>query len=218
MRKCATSYPHTIINLTRAGLDRALLARKLWEACAIPAILYCVEAMNMTKTTVAELDRVQNMEGRFILQVPSATSRVLAWMDAGLMPMADRIRSKQAQFIWATTRVKHNPTLLAVLQELLRSQEDPWTKSWLDIQREIGIITNFQSKQALQNALQHMSIRNIMRTKQVHSTMEVVPQPVEWFKLQDHVSDSRASRDLCCVRGGNALLGNRFKNRYEKEI
>ena len=134
------------------------------------------------------------------------------------MPMADRIRSIQAQFIWATTRVKHNPTLLAVLQELLRYQEDPWTKSWLDIHREIGIITNFQSKQALQKALQHMSIRNIMRTKQVHSTMEVVPQPVEWFKLQDHVSDSRASRDLCCVRGGNALLGNRFKNRYEKEI
>ena len=112
-------------------------------------------------------------------------------MDAGLMPMADRIRSRQAQFIWATTRVKHNPTLLAVLQELLRYQEDPWTKSWLDIHREIGIITNFQSKQALQKALQHMSIRNIMRTKQVHSTMEVVPQPLEWFKLQDHVSDSR---------------------------
>ena len=106
---------------------------------------------------------------------------------------------------------------MAVLQELLRSQEDPWTKSWLDIQREIGIITNFQSKLTLQNALQHMSIRNIMRTKQVHSTMEVVPQPLEWFKLQGHVSDSRASRDLCCVRGGNTLLGNRFKNRYGKK-
>ena len=78
MRKRATSYTHTIMNLTRAGLDRALLARKLWEACAIRAILYCVEAMNVTKTTVAELDRVQNMVGRFILQVPSATSRVLA--------------------------------------------------------------------------------------------------------------------------------------------
>ena len=52
----------------------------------------CVEAMNVTKTTVPELDHVQNMVGRFILQVPSATSRVLAWMDAGLMPMADRIR------------------------------------------------------------------------------------------------------------------------------
>ena len=82
MRKRATSYTHTIMNLTRAGLDRALLARKLWEACAIRAILYCVEAMNVTKTTVAELDRVQNMVGSFILQVPSATSRVFAWMDA----------------------------------------------------------------------------------------------------------------------------------------
>ena len=30
----------------------------------------CVEAMNVTKTTVPELDHVQNMVGRFILQVP----------------------------------------------------------------------------------------------------------------------------------------------------
>ena len=70
IRKCATTYPHTKINLTRAGLDRAMLARKLWEVCAIPTLLYWVEAMNVTKSTVVELDRVQNIVGRFILQVP----------------------------------------------------------------------------------------------------------------------------------------------------
>ena len=63
MKKCATSYVHTIMNLTRAGLDRVLLAKKLWEVCAIPSILYCVEAMNVTKSTVAELDLIQNMMG-----------------------------------------------------------------------------------------------------------------------------------------------------------
>ena len=78
------------------------------------------------KSTAAEMDRMQNMVGRFILQVPSATSRVLAW-----------------------------------------SPEDPWTKSWFNIQRDVGVITNFQSKQALQNALQHMSIRNIMQNRTI---------------------------------------------------
>ena len=38
----ATNYAHTIMGVTRTGLDRALVANKLWECCAIPSILYCV--------------------------------------------------------------------------------------------------------------------------------------------------------------------------------
>ena len=36
----ATKYTHTIMT----GLDRALIAHKLWECYAIPAVLYCIEA------------------------------------------------------------------------------------------------------------------------------------------------------------------------------
>ena len=32
--------------------------------------------------------------------------------------------------------------------------------------------------------------------------------------MQDHVNDSKASKILCQIRGGNAQLGNRYKNRY----
>ena len=39
------SYAMAILNLTRAGLDRALIARKLWVHCGIPAVLFCSEAM-----------------------------------------------------------------------------------------------------------------------------------------------------------------------------
>ena len=39
---------------------------------------------------------------------------------------------------------------------------------------------------------------------------------VPWtrFKLQSHVNDSKSSKTICQVRGGNAQLGNRYKNRY----
>ena len=40
MVKKGMSYACTIMNLTRSGLDRAMLARKFWETCAVPAILY----------------------------------------------------------------------------------------------------------------------------------------------------------------------------------
>ena len=38
----ATNYTYSIMNLSRRVLDRAMLARKLCEGCAIPTILYCL--------------------------------------------------------------------------------------------------------------------------------------------------------------------------------
>ena len=48
MLRVARSYAHTIIGLTRSGLDRAQIACKLWESCAIPAVLYGTEAMTVS--------------------------------------------------------------------------------------------------------------------------------------------------------------------------
>ena len=110
MLKRATGCTMSIMNLTCASLDGALIAKRLWECCAIQSILYCTEVLVISKKTVEELERVQNMVGRFILQVPSSTSRALAWMDAGLVPMQDRIQAKQANYIW--TAVKSRTTQL----------------------------------------------------------------------------------------------------------
>lgn len=45
------------------GLDRALIAKRIWETCVIPAILYCIEAILIKK--------VQLLNG---LQVSASTS------------------------------------------------------------------------------------------------------------------------------------------------
>ena len=154
------------------------------------------------------------MVGRFILQVPSSTSRTLAWMDAGLVPMLDRIETKQANYIWTAVKNRTNPTIHQILKFLLTRPEDPWVKVWMNIQRDVGVLTNFSTRKELNKALIDRSISHVMAVKAEHTTMTVVPQPKNWFKLQSHVTDSFASRTLCCVRAGNTLLGNRFKNRY----
>ena len=48
MLRLARSYAHTIIGLTRSGLDRAQIACKLLECCAIHAVLYGTEAMTVS--------------------------------------------------------------------------------------------------------------------------------------------------------------------------
>ena len=214
MLKRATCCAMSIMNLTRAGLDRALIAKRLWECCAIPSILYCAEVLVISKKTVEELERVQNMVGCFILQVPSSSSRALAWMDAGLVPMQDRIQARQANYIWTAVKHRTNPTVHKILQFLLTKPEDQWVQNWMRIQRDIGIITDYSTRKELNVALRERSVSHVMAVKSEQTTMGVVPQPKSWFKLQAHVTDSFASKTLCCVRAGNTLLGNRFKNRY----
>ena len=154
------------------------------------------------------------MIGRFILQVPTSTSRALAWIDEGLMPMMYRIQIKQTLFVYNIIKTKHNPTLLNILRELLEHPSDPFTKSWMKIQAQVGLIHNFTKKEHLQAAITHKAVAFVMGVKRQHSTLNTAPKPWKWFKIQDHVNDSKGSKYLCQVRGGNAQLGNRYKNGY----
>ena len=69
-------------------MDRSATAQR--ECCAIPAILYAVEAMVVSKATVAELEKIQSSTARFILQVLRSTFKVIGYTDAGLMPIEHR--------------------------------------------------------------------------------------------------------------------------------
>ena len=44
-----------------------------------------------------------------------------------------------------------------------------------------------------------------------------MPQPREWFKLQEHVDDSMVSMTLNQARCGNLKLGNRMANKEGKQ-
>ena len=55
---------------------------------------------------------------------PCSSSRVLTWMDAGLMPLAHRIQTRQALFIWSVLKTKGNTQLMKVLRELLKHPTD----------------------------------------------------------------------------------------------
>ena len=142
---------------------------------------------------IRELEQIQNMVVRLILQVPSATSRVLAWIDSGLKPMEDRIKFPKALFIFPALKSKHNYALISAFLYLLGCPNDKWIQSW-------------------------MYIKHVMSVMDDHSTMSVVPQPATWFSLQDHMSDSMMSRSLCRVRCGNVELENRFKNKFNRKF
>ena len=165
--------------------------------------------MVFKQSTIRELERVQNMVGRFILQLLRSSSNIMGWLDAGLMPMENRIQNRQAVYIWTVMKKKENIMLQSFLRELLNHPSDDYTKNWLRIQKDIGIITNFEKKKQLTKALVDRAVTRVLEIKRSQSTMCTLPRPWEWFKIQPYVSDTHASRTMSMVRAGNAQLGNR---------
>jgi len=66
----------------------------------------------------------------------------------------------------------------------------------------------------LQAAITLKAVAFVLSVKWQHSTLNTTPRPWKWFKMQEHVNDSQASKIVFQVRGGNAQFGNRYKNRY----
>ena len=210
----ARTFSHTIMGLSKSGLDRASVARTLWEGCAIPAVLYCCESFAPTAKTIRELEAVQNAVARFILQVPQCTSRVSGWMDAGLRPMAARIQSRQASYAWDISNKREDPLLENAITEVRLLEGDRWVQAIAKIEEAIGPIADFTSKKALKKAMDDAAIQTVIDVKQDHPTMRAASQPETWFKLQRHVNDSHASKSLCRARTGTMGLGNRFRNEF----
>ena len=80
--------------------------------------------------------------------------------------------------------------MLASFRHLIDSPDDQWTMSWMSIQRSVGLISGFDTKQELRQALNKSCIDYIMHVKASHDTMQAVPQPAKWFTLQSHVTAS----------------------------
>ena len=68
------------------------------------------------------------------------------------MPMEHRIQSRQAVLIWNIFK-KKNDRLIAVLRHLLDVQGDPWVRSWMKIQNDIGMIMKYERKHVLVKAM-----------------------------------------------------------------
>ena len=215
MLAVARSYAHTIIGLTRSGLNRALIAIKLWECCAVPAILYGAKAMTVTAATLAGLERIQGQVARFILQLPSSASGVAGFLDAGLKPMCERIKERLGLYVWSIVNKRRDPILTGVFASVMRAGEDPWARSVQGLDPlSTGLV--LKPKSVVRRTLLQAAIRTVVAKKREHTSLRYMPLPIRWFKLQPHVSDTQLSRLLCRIRAGDAGLGNRRPSEFGK--
>ena len=208
----AQKYAYTIMGITRAGLDRALVAHTLWEGCAIPAILYAVEAMILSNTVIEKLDSIQHQVARFILQLPSSAAKVAGYMEAGFKPMKDRIKERVALYVWEIIHKKRDRILSNVFDAVIGARDDPWARMVGELIAELGADIFDGPKSRLKKRLTEVAIKGVLAQKRLLTSLICMPTPTVWFKLQPHVCDSKAGGLLNRLRAGDAGLGNRRPN------
>ena len=215
MISTARAYAHTIMGCTRTGLDRSATAHRLWEGCAIPAVLYAVEAMVVSKTTVMELEKIQASVARFILQLPRSASKVVGYTDAGLMPIEHRIIARTLVFLQALSNKKKDPIIKGVLSSVFEDVTDPWTtqvKAWsrmVGLPSVVGV-----SRARVWRQVEMWSVSKVQSMIKEHRSLVTLSEPSKWFSLQPHVNDSAQSRILNRFRAADVGLGNRRPNLF----
>ena len=208
----AQKYANTIMGVTRAGLDRSLVAHTLWERCAIPAILYAVEAMVLSNGVIRKLDSIQHQVARFILQLPRSSSKVAGYMDAGFKPMRDRIKERVAVYVWEIMHKKRDPILSSTFDAVIGARDDPWARMVGELVAELGLDVFEGPKSRLKKRLTETMINGVLEQRRQLVSLNCMPTPRVWFKLQPHVCDSTVGGVLNRLRAGDAGLGNRRPN------
>ena len=211
MISMAKNMAHTILNLTREGLDRGLLARKFWENCALPAILYATECMVLREATIQKLEEAQQIVGRFILQTPRNTARAAIWTEAGLLPIKHRIMMKRVQFYNRLMKKEEEDWAYAVLASMSPG-EDSWLRQVLDDITALGGRKMVQGKQQVKAGVKRLAIEEVLKEVERKKSLETMSLAENWFEKQPLVNDSGASKVLCRLRTGTMKVGNREPN------
>ena len=191
-----------------------MVAHTMWETCAIPGILYATDCLPLTQSTIAELDRIQSSVAKFILQIHPSSSNIGADIEVGFMPMRYRIIKKVIKYYTKLRDLSDASLVKQTFNEnIFGSWNSKYAKNLINIFTELGILGH-PDHPAFSSGLHfnHEAIKYMKKEwMKCAKSLGALPLPVNgWFKKQDHINDSIASKILCEFRSGNAKLGNRM--------
>ena len=108
--------------------------------------------------------------------------------------------------------------MLECLKELFISGgEDPWAKEILRIEQESGGVILGSTLNQISRSIMNVAALSVLESKRSKGSLNAMPQPRFWFKMQGHVGDSCQSKTLNLARAGNLRLGNRMANIHGKQ-
>ena len=154
----------------------------------------------------------------FIFQVPDSSSNVASWINAELQLIRYRVMLRKALYYWKICNKTKDELLKECLQEVMVPEaEDQWFNDIKQIEEEIGISIAALTTTQVTSRIVDAAVQFVLDNKREHPSVICMPQPERWFVQQHHVTDLVHSKVLNMTRAGNLGLGNRMKNRNDKQ-
>ena len=214
VKKKAASYFRRVLSISKTGPDRAKLAHSLWCQVALPSILYGSEVIPLTECTIQAIEKFQAAIGKFIMQVPSSTSNVIANIDAGLRPVSSIVAERVLLYANKVMRAPDDHwSKIAMNENISLGLNSTYTRYLLKIKNDNNCfgVSDDQIKRRV-GAKAVTTIRDIQ--EQVRKTTFPLKTPTcfkmkHTFRMKSWVSDSGVSKIFSQFRVLNTGLGNR---------
>ena len=89
----AKSYATQILRLAKTEADKVDVILSMWNNMALPSLLYGMEVIPISPSTIDELNKWQSTIGKSALQLRSHTANIVTNIELGLQPIEMRIWS-----------------------------------------------------------------------------------------------------------------------------
>ena len=183
----AKRYLTSVFSLTRSGPDRSKLTYTLWTSCAIPAILYGVEVMPLTESTISMLEKCNNSVGKFILQLPQSSSNVAVHLDAGLRPIWSIIAEKVISYARSVaTKPSSYWAKMAFTYNLSQGNQSAYLRYLAKNMDKAK--TSMQPPNQLKKGVTSAAFSSVMEMQKYTASSTFAMRPMtkkeEWFKIK----------------------------------
>ena len=212
VKKRAQDCLSRVLSLVKTGPKRSDLAYCLWNNIAIPSILYGSEVLPLLDGTIKEVERIQSVIGKFILQVPRSTANVSVHIDSGFKPIWAIVAEKFLLFAHNTMAKPSSLwPKLAMNENLLMGNKSFYTRNLIKWKRATESFN--LSPHRIQASVQAAAVSDILSQQKISSTttfaMNSPGTDKAWFKPKPWVSDTGSSKIFAQFRSCNSGLGNR---------
>ena len=205
-------YLSRVLSLVKTGPKRSDLAYTLWTQIALPSILYGSEVLPLLDGTIREVEKIQSIVGKFILQVPRSTANVSVHIDSGLKPIWAVVAEKFLVFAHNTMAKPSSLwPKLAMNENLLMGTKSPYTRNLMKWKQATNSF-NLNPHQ-IRASVRAAAVSDILSQQRISSTTTFAMNSPEsdktWFKPKPWVSDTGSSKIFAQFRSCNSGLGNR---------
>ena len=205
----AESYKASLFRLRQTVPDQVDSFRAIWESVAMPSILYGVEALIVSQSTIEALDRIQAQVAKALIGVGVSSANVVAEVELGFKPFHLRIATATVKFI-----VKHFQSSdgCKLTKELLKECLDEPSNTYRKYLDRLLLPVGESAVTVGQATLQKLEDFHKKRVTELVGSMattRLMSLPTIWWKKQRHVEEGAWSRMLSRFRVMNVGLGNR---------